>query len=307
MRKVGLFLLLACLLVFPAGCSQSQDASNGAPRRGAGDRGEPRVVYRTTVAEPEREPEQEPGREREGAEGSPERDAGGRSLASYGPVVTVTRVVDGDTVEISPPVRGISEVRLLLVDTPETKDPSEGVEPLGPRASAFTERALKDKRAAAQLDEDPVDPYDRVLLYLWTDGPDGPRLFNERLVSSGLAQVAYFAPNDRYLDRVRDAQRRARAAGRGIWGLDLRQQCELADRGNRIGQGSPGCGGGSTDAGAPEQQPDAGAPSPPADGDYDCSDFATQEEAQRVYDQDRSDPYRLDGSPEDGVACESLP
>jgi hypothetical protein len=43
---------------------------------------------------------------------------------------------------------------------------------------------------------------------------------------------------------------------------------------------------------------------------YDCSDFATQEEAQAVYDQDTSDPYGLDEddpSPDDGIACEALP
>jgi micrococcal nuclease len=36
---------------------------------------------------------------------------------------TVTRVVDGDTVEISPAIGGIEDVRLIGVDTPETVDP----------------------------------------------------------------------------------------------------------------------------------------------------------------------------------------
>lgn len=40
--------------------------------------------------------------------------------------------------------------------------------------------------------------------------------------------------------------------------------------------------------------------------DLDCTDFSTQAQAQVVYDQDRSDPNRLD-SDNDGVACESLP
>jgi hypothetical protein len=42
---------------------------------------------------------------------------------------------------------------------------------------------------------------------------------------------------------------------------------------------------------------------PPADGEYDCSDFDTQAQAQQVYDDDPSDPYGLDGD-DDGVACE---
>ena|SRR5215213_1539190 len=40
--------------------------------------------------------------------------------------------------------------------------------------------------------------------------------------------------------------------------------------------------------------------------DFDCVDFEFQEEAQKVYDQDPSDPYNLDPSG-DGVACSSLP
>jgi Excalibur calcium-binding domain len=48
------------------------------------------------------------------------------------------------------------------------------------------------------------------------------------------------------------------------------------------------------------------APSAAAQQDFDCGDFATQEEAQAVYDQDPSDPYDLDGDG-DGIACESLP
>lgn len=43
-----------------------------------------------------------------------------------------------------------------------------------------------------------------------------------------------------------------------------------------------------------------------AQQDYDCSDFATQEEAQAEYDKDPNDPHSLDGD-NDGIACESLP
>ncbi len=39
---------------------------------------------------------------------------------------------------------------------------------------------------------------------------------------------------------------------------------------------------------------------------FNCSDFATQGEAQAVYDADRSDPNDLDRDG-DGIACESLP
>ena len=66
--------------------------------------------------------------------------------------------------------------------------------------------------------------------------------------------------------------------------------------------GAPTPGLGARSAGA-QQQEDL----------YNCSDFATQEEAQAVYDEDPSDPYGLDGPPGEasagssGVVCEELP
>jgi hypothetical protein len=57
----------------------------------------------------------------------------------------------------------------------------------------------------------------------------------------------------------------------------------------------------------------AGAQSEQEGDLYDCPDFRYQEDAQRVYDRDPSDPYGLDGpigstsSGVPGVACEDLP
>jgi hypothetical protein len=48
--------------------------------------------------------------------------------------VKVTRVVDGDTIDISPSVEGRSRVRLIGMDTPEVHF---GTQPYGPEASAF--------------------------------------------------------------------------------------------------------------------------------------------------------------------------
>jgi excalibur calcium-binding domain-containing protein len=42
-----------------------------------------------------------------------------------------------------------------------------------------------------------------------------------------------------------------------------------------------------------------------AQTDLDCADFATQQQAQGVYDQDPSDPNGLDAD-NDGIACEEL-
>jgi micrococcal nuclease len=217
-----------------------------------------------------------------------------------GPVVTVSRVVDGDTIEIAPAVDGLTEARLIGVDTPETKDPRTGVQPYGEKAYRFTASTLEGEEVSLEFDVERIDRYGRLLAYLWL--PDG-RMFNEvlLLLKEGYAQVATFPPNVRYVERFEEAQREAREAGRGLWGLSEGQLCQQADRGNGIGGG---CG---ADDGA--QEP----PSPPkpsdtgGGGDLDCSDFSTQEEAQEVLDRDPSDPNRLDGTDNDGIACESLP
>lgn len=43
--------------------------------------------------------------------------------------------------------------------------------------------------------------------------------------------------------------------------------------------------------------------------DLDCGNFRFQEDAQAVFDRDRTDPHRLDEDqgPDDGIACEALP
>jgi len=76
-----------------------------------------------------------------------------------------------------------------------------------------------------------------------------------------------------------------------------------------------GCGSASSDSAPVENSPSysydapsdntSGGPSPDDGIDYDCSDFATQADAQDYYDADPSDPSDLDGD-YDGVVCESL-
>jgi micrococcal nuclease len=224
-------------------------------------------------------------------EGHPGRESG---RAPYDATATVTRVVDGDTVDISPSVEGRSRVRLIGMDTPEI---SFGTQPYGPEASAFAKRELDGEEVRLELDVQKIDPYGRLLAYVYL--PDG-RMFNEKLVEEGYAQVATFPPNVKYKDRFLQAQREARTANRGLWGLSAGELCRQTDRGNGIGGG---CSGAEREAQPAYQSPGEGGG---VDGDLDCGSFATHEEAQRVLEQDPSDPNYLDGDG-DGQACEDLP
>jgi micrococcal nuclease len=130
--------------------------------------------------------------------------------------VSVTRVVDEDTIKVSPRAEGKTDVRLIGVDTPQV---SGGEEPCGPEASDFTTEQLEGKDVTLEFDEDRVDQYDRALAYVWVPDLDG-ELFNETLVRQGLARVDTFEPNVKYEDRFLAAEREARDEGIGVWATD---------------------------------------------------------------------------------------
>lgn len=122
------------------------------------------------------------------------------------------------------------------------------------------------------------------------------------------AQVATFPPNVRYVDRFLAAQEEARTAGNGIWGLSSEELAAQTDRDNGIG--GSGClqeiiQSQDTEEDGEDDVKSSPTPSVPSlRGDLDCSDFASQAEAQEVLNDDPSDPNRLDAD-SDGEACES--
>ncbi len=193
----------------------------------------------------------------------------------------------------SPAVGGVTDVRLIGIDTPETVDPGEEVEPYGPEASAFATEELTGQSVGLEFGAERTDQHDRLLAYVYV----GDEMFNEVLVEEGYAQAYPYEPNTEYKDRFAAAQDEAKAAGLGIWGLTLREQCLLANHGNGIGEGSPGCGDSTA-------SPEPTSSAQPSGEDLDCSDFDSQAEAQAALDADPSDPNGLDAEG-DGQACEA--
>jgi len=283
------------------GGDQDQTASNEPAKKA-----EPAPEEKTTIppekttkekpeqadakSEPKPAPEPKPNaNSKNGARSQPEE-----SQDRFDATATVAEVVDGDTIKIFPAVDGNYEVRLIGMDTPETKDPSEEVEPYGPEASSYATSQLQGKKVALRFDAERTDQYGRLLAYVYR--PDGS-MFNEDLVKKGYAQVYTVEPNDKYQARFEAAQKEARSADLGIWGLAKTPQCKLADRGNGIGEGTPGCMKG------PKRQL---VPAPSGGADLNCSDFASQAEAQAELMSDPSDPNGLDADA-DGQACEDRP
>ena len=122
----------------------------------------------------------------------------------------VERVVDGDTIIVS----GVGRVRLIGVDTPESVDPRRPVEFFGKEAGAFTRRLVDGKRVRLEYDWERTDRYGRTLAYVYL--PDGT-FVNAEIIRRGYGH-AYTRFPFKYLERFRQLEREARAAGRGLWG-----------------------------------------------------------------------------------------
>lgn len=130
-----------------------------------------------------------------------------------GPVYAVTRVVDGDTIEIM--MSGRTEtVRLIGVNTPETKHPTKDVEHFGKEASAFTRQQLEGRSVRLEFDVERRDRYGRLLAYVYLES--GP-MFNAVLVAEGYAQLMTVPPNVKHQDLFLALEREAREAEKGLW------------------------------------------------------------------------------------------
>jgi micrococcal nuclease len=130
-------------------------------------------------------------------------------------IATVTDVVDGDTIDVA--IGGRDErVRLIGIDTPETKKPDSPIECFGPEASAFTSDLLP-AGTEVRIERDIVgrDDYGRLLGYVRRTS-DG--LFvNLAIVAEGFAQPLTIEPNSTFAGAFARAAGEAERADRGMW------------------------------------------------------------------------------------------
>ncbi len=138
---------------------------------------------------------------------------GGRDEGPAEARALVTRVVDGDTIEVR--LGGETEdVRYIGVDTPETVKPGEPVQCFGPQASAFNHRLVEGRRVRLVFGAERRDTYGRLLAYVYL----GRHFVNAGLVRRGLARTLTIPPNDRFAPLLRRLEIGAARVGRGLWG-----------------------------------------------------------------------------------------
>jgi micrococcal nuclease len=121
----------------------------------------------------------------------------------------VTRVIDGDTIEIE----GGKKVRYLGIDTPETVDPRKPVQCFGIEASNENKKLVLGKRVKLEKDISETDKYGRLLRYVYVDDI----FVNDYLVRNGYAYAVTFPPDVKYQQQFLEAQKEARENKRGLW------------------------------------------------------------------------------------------
>lgn len=101
---------------------------------------------------------------------------------------TVVKAVDGDTIDINIPDGRYehTRIRLLGVDTPETKKPDTPVMYYGPEASEFTKEKTLGRKVTVIMDprSKPRDKYGRLLAHIKLDNGS---ILNEQLILNGFA------------------------------------------------------------------------------------------------------------------------
>ena len=193
---------------------------------------------------------------------------------------------DGDTLRVATDGTTIT-VRLACVDAPETSQT-----PLGKAATERLRQLLPPGQQVTLRVAD-TDRYDRSVAKVYK----GDLSINLALVQEGIAVVYrdYLNACPELRERLLKAEASARSRRIGFW--NQANPILPADfrRGKR-----------ATSTPKPAAQKVRSQINNLPARDFNCSDFKTQAESQRILDSTPRDPYKLDRD-KDGIACESLP
>jgi len=126
--------------------------------------------------------------------------------------ITVTRVIDGDTIEVD--IAGtIYKVRYIGIDAPELTDERAEFCDLAQKATRYNRQLVEGKTVRLEKDVSDVDKYERLLRYVYVDDT----LVNAELVREGLAWVKVYEPDIKYQDTLDKAETEARRDEIGLW------------------------------------------------------------------------------------------
>jgi micrococcal nuclease len=121
----------------------------------------------------------------------------------------VTRIIDGDTVELD----SGATIRYLMVNTPETTGGKN--ECYGQNAVTFNRDLVLDKQVELVYDDECTDRFGRTLAYVSVGGAE----VNTLMIERGYGCLLHIPPNgDDRADEFEALERAAKTAKRGLWG-----------------------------------------------------------------------------------------
>ena len=137
--------------------------------------------------------------------------------------ILVTRVIDGDTLELETGER----LRLIGIDTPEMHDSTKltrdsqrtrrdinTIKKLGRQAYQFTRQLVEGRRVSLEFDVERYDKYNRLLAYVFLK--DGT-FVNAKIIEEGYASLMTIPPNVKYANLFLRLYQKSRAETRGLW------------------------------------------------------------------------------------------
>ncbi len=138
------------------------------------------------------------------------------NLKNHSRKANVLRVVDGDTLLVMFEDWSESKLRLIWIDTPETKHPKKHLEYFWIEASKFTKEFLEWKDIIIEFDMDNyVDKYWRLLWYVYLDDI----FFNKYIIEKWYAR-AYLRFPFKYSKEFEKAQSEAKKQKLWMWWKD---------------------------------------------------------------------------------------
>lgn len=134
-------------------------------------------------------------------------------------LVTVERVVDGDTVLVEVDGR-VERVRYVGIDAPELApaDGGRSADCFGREARERHAELVAGRRLRITRDHSDRDRFDRLLRHAWVEVDGEWEHVGELLVVGGAARARSYPPDTALDGRLADAERRARDADAGLWG-----------------------------------------------------------------------------------------
>ncbi len=130
-------------------------------------------------------------------------------------LILVTKIIDGDTLMVK--INDKEEaVRLIGIDTPETKDSRKTIQCFGEKATERAKELVENKKVRLEADEtqEDKDIYNRLLRYIYLE--DGT-LLNKKLIEEGFGfEYTYKIPY-KFQTEFKEAQKMAEENKMGLW------------------------------------------------------------------------------------------